>query len=76
MPECLEKVNPATVFLPLVKCFSPASKSVRCRWSRGSQAMPTFDYNSILKGVCTARELNNLSTSIEKYYIFLEPVTL
>ncbi len=53
MPECREKVSPASAFLPVVSWFSPASAfrhqgSVRYRWSRTSLALPS--YGNIIYG--------------------------
>jgi hypothetical protein len=54
MPECRREVSPASAFLPVVSCLSPASAfrhqgSVRYHWSRVSQALPTYDkeYHSV-----------------------------
>jgi hypothetical protein len=46
MPEYRRKVSPASAFLPVVSCLSPASVfrhqgSVRYRWSRIIQALPS-----------------------------------
>ncbi len=47
MPECRRKVSPASAFLPVVSCFSPASAFQyqgweRYRWSRISPALPSY----------------------------------
>jgi hypothetical protein len=47
MSECQRKVNPASAFLPVVSCLSPASAfrhqgSVWYRWSRISPALPSY----------------------------------
>jgi hypothetical protein len=44
--------SPASAFLPVVSCFSPASAfrhqgSVRYRWSQTSPALPSYDDNYI-----------------------------
>ncbi len=49
MPECQKKVSPASAFLPVVGCLSPASAfrhkgSVRYRWSRISPALPSYGW--------------------------------
>jgi hypothetical protein len=46
MPECWRNVIPASLVLPLVRNISPASTSVRYRWSRTSPAVPSYDYRS------------------------------
>jgi hypothetical protein len=47
MPECQQKVSPASAFLPVVSCLSPASAfrhqcSIRYRWSRISPGLPNY----------------------------------
>ena len=47
MPECRKKVSPASAFLPVVRCFIPASAfrhqgSVQYRWSRTSPSLPSY----------------------------------
>ncbi len=37
-----EKISPASALLPVVKCLSPASGSVRCPWSRISPVLPSY----------------------------------
>ncbi len=53
MPECQRKVSPASAFLPVVSCLSPASairhhSSFRYRWSRISPAFPSHAAANIL----------------------------
>jgi hypothetical protein len=50
MKECRRKVSPASAFLLVVRCLSPASAfrhqgSVRYRWSRIRPALPSHGYN-------------------------------
>jgi hypothetical protein len=45
MPECRntgKKVSPASLVLPLVRRVSPASASVRYRWSRINPVAPRY----------------------------------
>jgi hypothetical protein len=44
IPECRRKVNPASLVLPLVRCISPASTSVRYRLSQINPAVPSYDF--------------------------------
>jgi hypothetical protein len=52
MPDCRRKVSPASLVLPLVFCVSPASTSVRYRWSRINPTMPSY---AICRKKCLTR---------------------